>query len=105
MADASGSQLNIGAPVEKWGRGRPRGSKNKATATAAVASSSAPVKRRPSRPSESKNKIKVPSTTPGPSAPSANASPPRIYSFFYIAGVQCREIQRLLLKFTKFMDG
>jgi hypothetical protein len=45
MADASGSRLNIGAPVEKRGRGCPRGSKNKATAAAAVASSSAPVKR------------------------------------------------------------
>jgi hypothetical protein len=30
---------------------------------------------------------------------------PRIYSFFYIAGAQCREIQRLPLKFTQFMDG
>jgi hypothetical protein len=28
-----------------------------------------------------------------------------VYSFFYIAGAQCREIQRLSLKFTKFMDG
>jgi hypothetical protein len=36
---------------------------------------------------------------------SHNASPPRIYSFFCIAGAQCREIQRLPLKFTKFMDG
>jgi hypothetical protein len=105
MADASGSRLNIGALVEKRGHSRPRGSKNKATATAAVVSSSAPVKRRPGCPAESKNKIKVPSATPGPSAPSTNASPPRIYSFFCIAGVQCREIQRLPLKFTKFMDG
>jgi hypothetical protein len=47
MADAGGSRLNIGAPVEKRGRGRPRGSKNKATIEAAVASSSAPVKRCP----------------------------------------------------------
>jgi hypothetical protein len=93
MADASGSRLSIDAPVEKWGRGRPRGSKNKATATVMVASSSAPVKRRPGRPVGSKNKIKVLSPTPGPSAPSANASPPpRVYSFFCIAGVQCREI-------------
>jgi hypothetical protein len=29
MADAGGSHLNIGAQVEKRGRGRPRGSKNK----------------------------------------------------------------------------
>jgi hypothetical protein len=70
MADASGSRLSIGAPVEKRGRGRPHGSKNKATAIALVASSSAPVKRRPGRLAGSKNKIKVPSTTPGPSAPS-----------------------------------
>jgi hypothetical protein len=107
MADAGGSRLNIGAPVEKRGRDRPHGSKNKATIEAVVASSSTPVKRRPGRPAGSKNKPKVPSTAPGPSAPSANASPspPRIYSFFSIAGAQCREIQRLPLKFTRFMDG
>jgi hypothetical protein len=28
-----------------------------------------------------------------------------VYSFFCITGAQCREIQRLPLKFTKFMDG
>jgi hypothetical protein len=107
MADAGGSRLNIGAPVEKRGHGHPHGSKNKASIEAVVASSSAPVKRRPGRPFGSKNKPKVPSAAPGPCAPSANASPPppRIYSFFCIAGAQCREIQRLLLKFTKFMDG
>jgi hypothetical protein len=107
MADASGSRLSIGAPVEKRGRSCPHGSKNKATAAAAIASSSALVKRRPGRPDGSKNKLKVPSATPDPSAPSANASPPppRIYSFFCIARAQCREIQRLPLKFTKFMDG
>jgi hypothetical protein len=107
MADAGGSHLNIGAPVEKQGRGRPRGSKNKATIAAAVASSSAPEKRCPGHPDGSKNKPKVPSSAPGPSALPHNApSPlPRIYSFFYIAGAQCREIQRLPLKFTKFMDG
>jgi hypothetical protein len=107
MADAGGSRLNIGAPVEKRGHGRPRGSKNKATIEVVVASSSAPVKRRPGRPARSKNKPKVPSATPCPSAPSANASPPppRIYSFFCITGAQCRDIQRLPLKFTKFMDG
>jgi hypothetical protein len=107
MVDAGGSRLNIGALVEKRGRGRPRGSKNKATIKAVVASLSVPVKRCPGRPARSKNKPKVPSATPGPSAPSANASPPppRIYSFFCIAGAQCREIQWLPLKFTKFMDG
>jgi hypothetical protein len=107
MADVGGSHLNIGAPVEKRGRGHPRGSKNKASIEAAVASSSAPVKRRPGHPAGSKNKPKVPSTAPGPSSPSANASspPPRLFSFFCIASPQCREIQRLPLNFTKFMDG
>jgi hypothetical protein len=107
MANAGGSRLNIGAPVEKRGRGRPRGSKNKSTIEAVVALSSAPVKRRPGHPIGSKNKPKVPSAAPGPSALSANASPPppRIYSFFCIADALCREIQRLPLKFTKFMDG
>jgi hypothetical protein len=107
MADTNGSHLNIDAPVEKWGRGRPRGSRNKATIAAAVASSSALVKRRPSHPAGSKNKPKVPSTAPGPRTPSPNSSPslPKVYSFFCIAGAQCHEIQWLPLKFTKFMDG
>jgi hypothetical protein len=72
MADASGSRLNLGTPVEKRGHGRPRGSKNKASTDALVASSSALVKRRPGRPAGSKNKPKVPLAAPGPSAPSAN---------------------------------
>jgi hypothetical protein len=107
MADVGESHLNIGAPEEKQGRSHPYGSKNKATIAAVIASSSAPVKRRPGRPADSKNKPKVSSTAPGPSAPSpiVSPSPPKVYSFFYIAGVQCREIQRLPLKFTKFMDG
>jgi hypothetical protein len=90
MADAGGSRLNIGAPVEKRGRGRPRGNKNKASIEATVASSSAPMKRRPDRPVGSKNKPKVLSAAPGPGAPSTNASspPPRLYSFFCIAGPQ-----------------
>jgi hypothetical protein len=108
MADAGGSQLNIGVPVEKRCRGRLRGSKNKSKNPVAVASSYAPVKRRPGRPVGSKNKTKISTTAPGPSAPPRNASPPpspRIYSFFCIADAQCREIQRVPLKFTKFMDG
>jgi hypothetical protein len=94
MDDASESRLNIDALVEKQGRGRPRGSKNKTTAVAAVASSSALVKRRPGRPAGRKNKPKVPSAAPGPSAPSpdASSSSPRIYSFFYICNAQCRKI-------------
>jgi hypothetical protein len=107
MADAGGSRLNIGAPMEKRGRGRPHGSKNKPTIPAVVASSSAPAKRRPGRPTGSKNKPKVSSAVPGPSAPPHNAPPPspKVYSFFCITGAQCREIQRVPLKFTKFMDG
>jgi hypothetical protein len=107
MADASGSRLNLGAPVEKRGCGRPRGSKNKNIAATAVASSSAVGKRCPGRPVGSKNKPKVPSTAPGSSAPSpaASSSSPRIYSFFCICNAQCREIQCLPLKFTEFMDG
>jgi hypothetical protein len=107
MADVGGSRLNIGTPVEKWGRGRPRGSKNKATIAAVVASLSALVKRRPGRLAGSKNKPKVSSAAPGPSAPPHNAPPPlpRVYSFFCIAGAQCCGIQRVPLKFTKFMDG
>jgi hypothetical protein len=108
MADAGGSHLNIGAPVKKRGRSRPHGSKNKSKDPATVASSSAPVKRRPGRPVGSKNKTKVSTAASGLSAPPHNASPPpspRIYSFFGIAGAQCRKIQRVPLKFTKFMDG
>jgi hypothetical protein len=108
MADAGGSHLNIGAQVEKRGCGRPRGSKNKSKDPTAVASPSAPAKLRPGRPMGSKNKPKGSAATPGPSAPPRNASPPpspKLYSFFCIAGTQCREIQRVPLKFTKFMDG
>jgi hypothetical protein len=43
----------------------------------------------------------------GPSAPppATSSASPRIFSFFCIAMAQCREIQRLPLNFTKFMDG
>jgi hypothetical protein len=107
MADAGGSRLNIGTPVEKRGRGRPYGSKNKPAILAVAASSSAPTKRRLVHPVGSKNKPKASSAAPGLSTSPHNASPPppRVYSFFCIAGAQCREIQRLPLKFTKFMDG
>jgi hypothetical protein len=96
MADANGSRLNLGAPVEKWGHGRPRGSKNKVISAAAVASSSALVKWRLGHPTESKNKPKVPSAALGSSAPSPDASSSslRIYSFFCIRNAQCHEIQQ-----------
>jgi hypothetical protein len=108
MADAGGSHLNIGAQVEKWGRGHPRGSKNKSKDPAAVASLFVPAKRCPGRPVGSKNKPKISIAAPGPSTPPHNASPPpppKLYSFICIAGAQCHEIQRVPLKFTKFMDG
>jgi hypothetical protein len=107
MADAEGSRLNLGSLVAPRGRGRPRGSKNKSNTTLAAAgiSSDAPAKRRPGRPPGSKNKPKVTSAAPGPAAPAAPAAPPRIFSFLCIAMAQCREIQRLPLNFTKFMDG
>jgi hypothetical protein len=93
--------------VEKRGRDRPRGSKNKASIDALAASSSAVVKRRPGRPAGSKNKPKVHLAAPGSSTPSDRASPPlpRLFLFFCITGPQCREIQRLPSKFTNFMDG
>jgi hypothetical protein len=107
MADADGTHLNLGFPMAPRGRGRPRGSKNETAPAAVGSSSSAPVKRHLGRQVGSKNKPKVPRAIPGPSAPPGNTSPPqpRIYSFFCIAGAQCREIQWLPLNFTKFMDG
>jgi hypothetical protein len=89
MADAGGSHLNIGAPVEKQGHGRPRGSKNKSKDPAVASSSSTPMKRHPGRPVGSKNKRKVSAAAPGPSASPHNAylpPPPKIYSCFCIAG-------------------
>jgi hypothetical protein len=112
MADAGVIDLDTDAVMEKRGRGRPRGSKNKRKDLSMVASSSAmPMKRRPGRPLGSKNKPKPPSSVTrqildANTAP-RNVSPPpvNLFSFFVIAGAQCREQQRVLLKFTKFMDG
>jgi hypothetical protein len=108
MADAGGANLNVGVQMEKRGRGHPCGSKNKPKDPSTVASSSTSMKWRPGRPVGSKNKPKVSAAIPGRSAAPRDVSPPpppKIYSFFCIAGAQCREIQRVLLKFTKFMDG
>jgi hypothetical protein len=108
MADAGGANLTIGVQMEKRGCGRPCGSKNKPKDAAMVTLPSTSVKRRPSRPVGSKNKPKVSAAAPGPSAAPRDVSPPappKIYSFFCIAGAQCREIHHVLLKFTKFMDG
>jgi hypothetical protein len=65
----------------KWHPGRPLGSKNK--------------------PKPSFNVAQGASTAP------RNASPPtpiKTFSFFVIAGAQCREQQHVPLKFTQFMD-
>jgi hypothetical protein len=99
MAYASVIYLDTGVVVEKRGRGRPRGSRNKPKDISMVASSSAvPMKRRPGRPLGSKNKPKSSSSLARQAmeAPAArhNASPPppvNLFSFFAIAGAQCRE--------------
>jgi hypothetical protein len=108
MADASAVNLDAGALMEKRGHDCPRGSKNKPKDASLVASSSAPMKQRPSHPLGSKNKPKASvAVAQGASAAPRNASPPppvKIYSFFCIAGAQYREQQRVPLKFTKFMD-
>jgi hypothetical protein len=63
MADTSVIDLDTGDVVEKRGRGRPRGNKNKPKETSMVVLSSfAPVKWCPGRPFGSKNKPK-PSTS------------------------------------------
>jgi hypothetical protein len=80
---------------------------NKTTLAAAGSSLAAPVKHRPGHPPGSKNKPKVTGAASGPNAPppAAPAASPRIFSFFCIAMAQYRDIQRLPLNFTKFMDG
>jgi hypothetical protein len=101
--------------VEKHGRDRPRGSKNKpkgASMKISSSSSSASVKQRPGHPLGSNNKLK-PSVSLAnkpldATAARRNTPPPssgNIFSFFTFAGAQCREQQHVALKFTKFMDG
>jgi hypothetical protein len=58
MADTRVIDLDAGIMVEKHGRGRPHGSKNKPKVATMAASSSAPVKWCPGRPLGSKNKSK-----------------------------------------------
>jgi hypothetical protein len=112
MADAGVIDLDTGAMIEKHGRGRPRGSKHKPKDVSMVASSSsASMKRRPGRLLRSKNKPKpslsVAQQVLGANTAPQNASLPplKMFSFFVIAGAQCREQQRVPLKFTQFMDG
>jgi hypothetical protein len=58
MADTRVVDLDAGVGVEKCGRGRPRGSKNKPKVIFMAVSSSASAKRCPGRPLGSKNKPK-----------------------------------------------
>jgi hypothetical protein len=113
MADTSVIDLDTGVVVEKCGRGCPRSSKNKPKESVMAGSSScAPMKRRPGRPLGSKNKPKFSTplaTKPLDAADVRHNTPPpssgNIFSFFAFAGAQCREQQRVPLKFTEFMDG
>jgi hypothetical protein len=113
MADAGVIDLDTGVVVEKRGRGRPRGSRNKPKDISMVASSSAaPMKRRLGHPLGSKNKPKPSSFLAQQSVDAhaarhnASPSPPvNMFSFFVIVGAQCREQQCVPLKFTQFMDG
>jgi hypothetical protein len=78
-----------------------------------AAYSSTPVKHRPGHPLGSKNKKSdVVAADPAdhldvssaqPSAPLSSSG--HIFSFFSFAGAQCREQQRLPVKFTEFMEG
>jgi hypothetical protein len=110
MADTRVVDLDAGVMVEKRGCGRPHGSKNKPKVATMTASSSAPVKRRPGRPLGSKNKSK--SSTSQVTEPldvsAAHLNPPPssngiVFSFFALAGAQCREQQCVPLKFTELM--
>jgi hypothetical protein len=88
MADAGVVDLDTGALIEKQGRGRPRGSKNKPKDASLVASSSsASMKRHPGRPLGSKNKPKPYDVVAlDASAAPRSASPPphvKTFSFFY----------------------
>jgi hypothetical protein len=77
MADTGDANLGTGVLMEKRGRARPRGNKNKPKDASLVALSSASAKRRPGRPVRSKNKPKVSAAaTPGSSTAPRNASPP-----------------------------
>jgi hypothetical protein len=112
MADTGVVDLDADVVVEKRGRGRPRGIKNKPKVISQAASSSAPIKRHPGHPLGSKNKhrsstsqvnepLDVSAAPLHPSLPSTRT----VFSFFALAGARCREQQRMPLKFTEFMDG
>jgi hypothetical protein len=98
MADASVVDLETGAVIEKRGRGRPCGSKNKPKGVSLMASSSsASMKQCPGRPLGSKNKPKpsfVVAQDAGDAPRNASAPPLSKFSPFLLsllAGAQCRE--------------
>jgi hypothetical protein len=104
--------IDTGVMVEKRGSDRPHGSKNKPKVATVAASSSVPVKRRPGRSLGNRNKSKSSTSQVNEpldvSATHLNPPPPSTvtaFSFFALAGAQCREQQLVLLKFTEFMDG
>jgi hypothetical protein len=114
MADAGVINLDDATMVEKHGRGRPRGSKNKPKISAVVASSLILAKRRRGRPLGSKNKPKTSAATVStsehldvslaqPILPQSSVG--SLFTFFAFLGAQCYEQQRLALKFVIFMDG
>jgi hypothetical protein len=98
--------------VEKRGCGRPRGSKNKVKTTTAASLSTAPGKRHRGCPLGSKNKkpsamVVAASTTldlglAQPILPQRSFG--NIFCLFAFTDAQCREHQRLHLKFAEFMD-
>jgi hypothetical protein len=115
MDDVGATNHGDAAVVEKCGRGRPHGSKNKPKSSLAMAttSSSTSAKCRPGHPLRSKNKksvVVIANPTDHldvslvrPSMPSSTSG--HLFSFFYFTGAQCREQQRLPAKFTEFMEG
>jgi hypothetical protein len=100
MADTAVINLDdTPVTIEKRGRGRPRGSKNKAKIATTPSSSTTPAKHRRGRPLGSKNKKSsatdaYASLHPDiglahPILPQASAK--NIFCFFAFAGTQCRE--------------
>jgi hypothetical protein len=113
MANTGVVDLDAGVMVEKRGHDLPCGSKNKSKGVSTtISSSSVRVKRCPGHPLGSENKPKpfaslanepLDATTARRNTPPPSSG--NIFSFFAFAGAQCREQQRMPLKFTKFMDG
>jgi hypothetical protein len=98
MADTGVVDLDANVMVEKHGRGRPRGSKNKPKVISMAVSSSAPIKRHPGHPLGSKNKprsstsqinepLDVSAAHLNPLSPSTGT----VFSFFALAGAQCHD--------------